>query len=129
MPGVWAGGLCGEGHRAEDVAAPGLLLRQERDHILEVPGVRRARARPRHRLVDVAAARAGHAPEQALDVAAASSEVEVPPTLDPMLLDVQALVTTERYMRDERYRGYDPYDALESPLSGSPDVSVGGVNR
>ena len=67
----------------------GHLLRQERDDVLEVARVRRPGPRPRHLLVHIAAARAVHASEHALDLAPQPPEIEMPPTLRPVLLDRQ----------------------------------------
>jgi hypothetical protein len=74
----------------------GHLLRKERHNILEVARVRRARPRPWHRLVDIAAARAVQPSQQALDVAAASGEIELPPALVAVLLDRKAASSTTR---------------------------------
>ncbi len=66
------------------------LLRQPRREILEIAGVPRARPRPRHMLVHIAAARAVQPPEPALDHAPRGAEIQRPPALLAVLLDLQA---------------------------------------
>ena len=80
----------------------GHLLSKERRHVLEVAHVRRAGPGPRHRLIHIPAARAVQASEPALDRAASGAEIEMPPTLLPVLLDRKALRTTARADRPLR---------------------------
>ena len=75
------------------------LLGQERGHVLKVPRVRRARSRPRHHLVHVAARRAVQASEPALDRAPDGAEIQMPPALGSMLLDLQPARPTARAHR------------------------------
>src|SRR5487761_662020 len=96
----------------------GHLLRQERDDILEVARVRRARARPRHLLVHIAAARAVHASEHALDLAPQPPEIEMPPTLGPVLLDRQP---TRPAARADRSLAPQP-DGHDHSLAAERDV-------
>jgi hypothetical protein len=67
----------------------GHLLRQPRDHILEVTGVVRPRSGPRDRLQMHAAIEAAKATQLALDHAAIGAEIEVPPPLDPPVVDLE----------------------------------------
>ena len=85
------------------------LLRQERGHVLEIPGVRRAGAAPRDPLIDIAAARAVQPPQHALDHAPRAAEIEMPPALAPVLLDVQAARAAARAGRLPRLQsdGHD----------------------
>jgi hypothetical protein len=67
-----------------------------------------------HRLVHVAAARAVQPPERALDIAAARSRVDVPPTLGPVLLDAQAPRAAARAHRPLRAQP-DRHDTTAAP--------------
>jgi hypothetical protein len=112
----------------------GHLLRQERHHILEITRIGAAGAGPRHLLVDVTAARAIQPPEHALDLAATGAEIQMPPALRAMLLDVQAARSAARahWSLAPQPDGHDHSLAAERDVlhrrSGKPEhpVECGG---
>jgi hypothetical protein len=67
----------------------GHLLRQPGDDVFEVARVVGVRARPRHCFQMHPAHAATQPPELALDHTPAGAEIEVPPTLDPPVVDLQ----------------------------------------
>src|ERR671910_1362571 len=101
----------------------GHLLRQPRDHVLEVARVPRARARPRHRLHPHAAVAATQQPQLALDDAAARAEIKVSPAFDASIVDLQAPA------RLAAARAHPPTtsqpDRDDHPLGGEADVEHG----
>ena len=66
------------------------LLRQPRGESFEVERVPRPRPGPRHRLVHIAAGRAVQPSEPTLDHAPQAAEIQRPPALLTMLLDLKA---------------------------------------
>src|SRR5439155_19450569 len=65
------------------------LLGQPRHDVLEVARVRGARPGPRHRLHANTAGAAAQQPQLALDHAATGAEIEVAPTLDAPVVDLE----------------------------------------
>ena len=110
------------------------LLRQPRGEIFEVARVARARPGPRHRLVHVPAARAVQASEPALDHAPQAAEIQRPPALLTMLLDLQparATARADRLLRAQ-HDGHDhrllPERHIPDPCTRKPEhpVQCGG---
>ena len=96
------------------------LLRQPRGEIFEVARVARARPGPPHPLVHIPAARAVQASEPALDHAAQGAEIQRPPALVAMLLDLQPARATARADRLPRAQ-HDGHDHRLLPERHIPD--------
>jgi hypothetical protein len=103
------------------------LLGQPRDDVLEVARVRRARARPWHRLQSGAAIATAQAPQLALDDAPAGAEIEVAPALDAPVVDLQLptrLPTTRAYTPPAPQA-----DGHDHPLGPERDVGHAGAGQ
>ncbi len=106
------------------------LLRQPRRQILEIAGVSSARPRPRHRLVQIAAAGAIQPSEPALDHAPQATKVKIPPRLRALLLELQAARAAARADRlvGSQHNGHDHRPLAElhvpDPCTRKPEHPV-----
>jgi hypothetical protein len=88
-------GLPADPHQLRDLRLAH-LLRQPRREVVEVARVARPSARPFDVLGQIAAARAVEPAQPALDHAPHAAEIQMPPALDAMILDLQAAGSAAR---------------------------------
>ena len=103
----------------------GHLLRQPRDRVLEVASVLGAGPRPRNRSEVDTAVRTAQAAELALDHAAISAEIEMPPALHTPAVDASAELAATRAHAPPAAQP----DGHDHPLRAKADVGHGRPGR